>query len=187
MGTVDMKRLLLLLVFVVVIGAYLYDGYKPFSSSWSIRSYFALRESALTQFAQAFAADEDIKSLALHSSGDVSFEVFGENPPDYEAYERRITEKYASQLQATTLFGMTTCGLWFKNDDRILCSGVSPVGHFYLSANRDPDPLFSLRFWPDGVDVDYQCTSDMASDQFGSCDVILSENWTIHYEWFPGR
>ncbi|MEL6362434.1 MAG: hypothetical protein AAFR21_15260 [Pseudomonadota bacterium] len=182
-----MKRLLLLLVFVVVIGAYLYDGYKPFSSSWSVRSYFALREGALTRFAHTFAADEEIKSLALHSSDDVSFEVFGENPPDYEAYERRVTEKYAPQLQATTLFGMPVCGLWFKNEGRILCSGIPPVGHVLVRPDRDPDPFFGLMFWPDGVDVNDQCSSEMVSDQFGSCDVVLSENWTIHYEWFPGR
>lgn len=128
-----MKRLLLLSVFVVVIGACLYDGYQQFSSSWSVRAYFALRESQLTKFAQAFVADDEIKSLALHSPGDVSFEVFGENPPEYDAYERRVSNKYAPQLKAT-LFGMSPCGIWLKKEGRVLCNGVPPVGHVYLKS-----------------------------------------------------
>ena len=180
-----MKRLLLLLIFAAVIGVYFYDGYKPISSSWSVRIYFAFREDALTEFAKKFAADSEIKSLALHSSDDLSFELYGENPTDYEGFRVQLTDKYAPILRKTTLLGASPCGLWFKNDGHVLCSGVPPVSHVYFSSLGDSDPSFLLKYWPSGVAADEECSAQMMSNEFGKCDVILSENWTIHYEWLP--
>lgn len=183
---VIMKKVLLYFIIIVaiVVGVYLYDGYKPIPSSWSVRAYFALRDDALTRFVKQFSADMEVKSIALHSPDDVSFDLFSEVQAEYQLYRRRIIDEYALTLQETTVFGVTPCGMWFKQNEYILCAGVPPLGHVYLRSSRASNISFLLKYWPSGVSTDNQCSSISTPNEFGVCELILSENWSIHYEWF---
>lgn len=175
------------LVLAAVIVAVLYDANRYFTSSWAVRAYYHFYSTRLDRLAEALEKDADVRVAGIAVNGIVSV-----SPRDGVIFDDEtqasLDAKYDLLLRA--LYPnpfLVMCNGWFNAkgpDGGAFCIGWRT---HYLTVWRGwGEPRFHLKHWSNGVGDVEPCRKPSPGDtRSGTCDMVLSERWTIHYEWFP--
>ncbi len=179
-----MKKLLFVFFLIsFIVTLLIYDGRKFFTGSWMLRIYVAAREDALNDLAEKLYADSRTTEFNYYHNGSFLFKL--EKNDQYDQLNNQLSKEYLTLYKKTLFFGFSPCQIWKKKDNYISCFGVGFPGSSSSKNQSSVNQNYALIYSSEQVFTNPGCSANMKKKSIGSCEIKISDSWTLHYSWIP--